>query len=334
MLSRVADSIYWMARYIERAENTARFIDVNLHLNLDLPGDISSQWEPLVRVTGDEDWFLEHYDTPNEENVTQFLTFDERYPHSIMSCLQAARENARSVREIISSEMWEQVNTLYLFVKGVVDAGKSPESLYNFYKRIKMSSCLFFGLMDATMSREEGWHFGKMGQLLERADKTSRILDIKYFILLPSVDDVGTPFDNIQWSALLHSASAFEMYRKRWRTIHHKHVARFLILDADFPRAIYHCLIHADKSLHAISGSPEGTFANAAEKAIGQLRSELAYKHVNEIFNFGLHEFLDHIQLQLIRVGKDVYRTFIEAQALHGNLQFQAGNQQWQYALR
>ena len=332
MLSRVADSIYWMARYIERAENIARFVDINLHLNLDLPVDISSQWEPLVRVTGDEEWFWDHYKSANEENVIQFLTLDEAYPHSIVSCLRAARENARSVREIISSEMWEQINRLYLFVKDVVKTEGHPESHYNFLRRIKMSSCLFFGLMDSTMSHEEGWHFGKMGQLLERADKTSRIIDIKYFILLPSVDDVGTPFDNIQWSALLHSASAFEMYRKKWRTIHHKHVANFLILDADFPRAIYHCLIHADKSLHAISGSPEGTFANAAEKAIGQLRSQLAYKHTDEIFNIGLHEFLDHIQLQLIQVGKDIYTTFIEAKPFHGNIQFQSGDQQWQYA--
>ena len=314
MLSRVADSIYWMARYIERAENIARFIDVNLHLNLDMPSDLANQWDPLIRVTGEDKLFNDRYEGPSEENVIRFLTFDTSYPNSIISCMIAARENARSVREIISSEMWEQINTLYLFVKNVVDNYKYLKSPYNFFKRIRMSSCLFFGLMDTTMSREESWHFGKMGQLLERADKTSRILDIKYFILLPSVDDVGTPFDNIQWSALLHSASAFEMYRKKCRRIDHKDVANFLILDQDFPRAIYHCIIQADKSLHAISGSANGTFANSAERAIGKLRSNLAGTNIDDIIDSGLHEYLDAMQTQLNESGKCIFDTFIETE--------------------
>ena len=116
MLSRVADSIYWMTRYIERAENIARYIEVNLHLNLDIPLDLSDQWQALVQVTGDDEWFREHYGSASEENVIQFLTFDKDYSSSILSCVKAARENARSVREIISSEMWEQINTLYLFM--------------------------------------------------------------------------------------------------------------------------------------------------------------------------------------------------------------------------
>ena len=314
MLSRAADSIYWMARYIERAENIARFIDVNLRLYLDMPSEVANQWEPLIRVTGEDKWFEERYENPTEESVIKFLTFDTSYPNSIISCMISARENARTVREIISSEMWEQINTLYLFVKEVVDNYKYLESPYLFFKRIRMSSCLFFGLMDTTMSREEGWHFGKMGQLLERADKTSRILDIKYFTLLPSANDVGTPFDNIQWSALLQSASAFEMYRKRWRRIDHKYVANFLILDQYFPRAIYHCIIEADKSLHAISGSAEGAFANSAEKTIGNLRSYLANTNIDDIIDTGLHEYLDSIQTQLNGVGKGIFDTFIETE--------------------
>jgi len=306
MLSRVAESIYWMARYIERAENIARYINVNLHLKLDMPLDLSDQWQALVRVTGDDEWFAERYGSPSEENVTRFLTFDGDYSSSIISCIKSARENARSVREIISSEMWEQINTLFLYINEMANNGGKLNSPHTFFDRVGTSSCLFFGLMDATMSHDESWHFSRVGQMLERADKTSRILDIKYFILLPSINDIGTPFDNILWSALLHSASAFEMYRKRWRRIDHKNVASFLILSSDFPRAIFHCIMQADKSLHAISGSAEGTFVNAAEKTIGQLNSNLAYTTIDDIINQGLHEYLDSIQTQLNVVGTNI----------------------------
>ena len=213
MLSRVADSVYWLNRYIERAENTARFIDVNLQLSLDLSGPLSEQWEPLVITSGDRAAFKERYGEPHQKNVIQFLTSDLENPNSIMSCLTVARENARSVREIISSEMWEHVNKFYLLVKDAIDNNVPLSEPYQFYGEIKRSAHLFAGIMEATMSHGEGWNFGRMGRFLERADKTSRILDVKYFILLPNAKDVGTPFENIQWAAVLKSASAFEMYR-------------------------------------------------------------------------------------------------------------------------
>ena len=174
-----------------------------------------------------------------------------------------------------------------------------------------MSSHLFTGITDATMSRGEGWHFARLGRMLERADKTSRILDVKYFTLLPSVEDVGTPIDDLQWSAVLRSVSGFEMYRKRHHGITPKRVAGFLILDRLFPRAIMHCIDAANKSLHAISGSPEGTFWNVAEKRLGQLRGELAYAEIDEIVSFGLHEFLDALQVKLNGVGDGIFQTFI-----------------------
>jgi uncharacterized alpha-E superfamily protein len=311
MLSRVADSIYWMNRYIERAENVARFIDVNLQLMLDLPAGTTEQWAPLVDITDDQLLFQERYGATTRENVVAFLTFDTGNPNSIYACLRAARENARSVREVISSEMWEQVNTFYLMVRDAAAQGRVMAEPHAFFTEVKMASHQFVGITDVTMSHNEGWHFGRLGCVLERADKTSRILDVKYYLLLPNVYDVGTPVDDIQWSAVLKSASAFEMYRKRFGLLRPDRVADFLMLDREFPRAMHYCLVHAEESLHAISGSPPGTFQNAAEQHLGRLRSELDYVQIDEIIARGLHEFLDAFQAKLNDVGTAIFETFV-----------------------
>jgi uncharacterized alpha-E superfamily protein len=317
MLSRVADSIYWLNRYIERAENVARFIDVNLHLRLDLPaGSADQQWAPLVDTTGDRQVFEERYGEATKEHVVAFLTFDTQYANSILSCLQAARDNARLVREVISSEMWEQVNTFYLLVREAVSNAQVMEEPHAFFTQIKMASHLFVGIMDTTMSHGEGWHFGQLGRLLERADKTSRILDVKYFLLLPTMHDVGTPLDDIQWAAVLKSASAFEMYRKRFGRLSPARMVDFLVLDREFPRAMHYCLVKSEESLHAISGSPLGTFENSAEQRLGRLRSELDYAHIDEIIAGGLHEFLDTFQDKLNDVGMAIFETFFALRAL------------------
>ena len=311
MLSRVADSIYWMHRDIERAENVARFIDVNLQLMLDLPTGITEQWAPLVDISDDQLLFQERYGGTTRENVVAFLTFDTGNPNSIYACLRAARENARSVREVISSEMWEQANTFYLMVGDAAAQGRVMAEPHAFFTEVKMASHQFVGITDVTMSHNEGWHFGRLGCLLERADKTSRILDVKYYLLLPNVHDVGTPVDDIQWSAVLKSASAFEMYRKRFGLLRPDRVADFLMLDREFPRAMRYCLVQAEESLHAISGSPPGTFRNAAEQRLGRLRSELDYAQVDEIIARGLHEFLDAFQAKLNEVGTAIFETFV-----------------------
>lgn len=309
MLSRVADSIYWMNRYVERAENVARFVDVNLQLMLDLPPGTPHQWEPLVLTTGDMPLFLERYGEVTEEKVVRFLTFDAEYPNSILSSLRIARENARTVREVISSEMWEQINIFYHAVEQASRryGGTVPG---DFFAEIKQHSHLFTGIAYSTMSHGEAWHFGRLGRYLERADKTSRILDVKYFLLLPSVSDVGTPLDDLQWSALLKSASALEMYRKRFGLITPSQVAEFLILDREFPRAIHYCLSRAEESLHAISGSPLNTFANPAEQQLGRIRSELDYTSVPDIILRGLHEYLDDLQVRLNLADDLIRETF------------------------
>ena len=312
MLSRVANSLYWMCRYIERAENIARFIDVNLNLLLDLPYDENEQWGPLVINTGDNKLFENSYGEPDKDKVINFLTFDNNYHNSIISTLEKARENARSVREIISSEMWEQINKYYFFVKDASNLLEDHDNLYDFYYRIKLESHLFTGTMDTTMSHGEGWNFGRMGRLLERADKTSRILDVKYYILLPSVDLIGSPIDYIQWAALLKSASALEMYRKRFRRILPDKVADFLIMDSEFLRAIRYCLIHSQRSLRTITGTSFGTYKNAAERYLGKLSSELDYSQTDEIITVGLHEFLDRFQYDLNVVGNSIHETFFE----------------------
>ncbi|MEM6839372.1 MAG: alpha-E domain-containing protein [Cyanobacteria bacterium P01_C01_bin.120] len=313
MLSRVADSIYWLNRYVERAENVARFVEVNLHLLLDTPvADLHQQWSPLVTTTGDQTLFNERYGgDASAENVLKFLTFDSEYGNSILSCVSAARENARVVREAISSEMWEQVNDFYLWVKEAANIDLGGEQLYSFYPKIKTASHVFAGVMEATMAHNEGWNFGLLGRLLERADKTARILDVKYYILLPSVKDVGTPLDDLQWIALLKSASAYEMYRKRQRRVTPQGITKFLILDAEFPRSIQFCLLQAERSLHQITGTSLGRWCNSSERTLGRLRSELEYMTIEEVFETGLHEFLDQLQTRLNTVGENIYADFV-----------------------
>ncbi|HEX2930710.1 MAG TPA: alpha-E domain-containing protein [Candidatus Binatia bacterium] len=309
MLSRVANSIYWLSRYMERADNVARFVDVNLQMMLDLPSGLSEQWQPLVSISGDDAAFVEKFSKPTRENVIKFLTFEAENPNSIVSCLRAARENARTIRESISPEMWEQVNTCYLMVNAAASDLRMTSAL-GFFGEVKKASQLFHGITDATMLHGEGWHFYRMGRLLERADKTSRLLDVKYYILLPSLTDVGTPLDDIQWAAVLQSASALEMYRKRHGHIAPEQIIQFLVLDPDFPRSIHYCLTSANDSLHSISGTPVGMYRNSAEQRLGQLRAELAYTDMKQIIGRGLHEFLDGLQTKLNLVDQCIFDTF------------------------
>jgi len=310
MLSRVAASVYWMSRYVERAENVARFIEVNFQLTLDAPSIGDQQWQPLVNTSGDHQDFAKRYGSPSQENVLRFLTIDPQNPNSILSCLRAARENARTVREIISSEMWLHLNKFYLMMNYAAAKSKNLESPQEVLAEVRLASHLFTGITDATMTHGEAWHFCRLARKLERADKTSRILDVKYFILLRTVEEVGTPFDDIQWAAVLRSASAFEMYRKRHGRISPRGVVEFLMLDREFPRAIQFCLLAARDSLHAISGTPIGTFRHPAEKLLGQLCSDLSFAGVDEIISFGLHEYLDEFQTNLNQLGAGIHETF------------------------
>jgi len=316
MLSRVAESIYWMNRYVERAENVARFIHVNLNLELDMPesaaGASIGQWQPLIWTTGDEKLFAANYSEFTRNNVIRFLTFDVKNPNSIISCIRIARENARSVREAISSEMWIVLNRFYLMMHAPEAPQRAAADPHTFYTDVKTAASLFVGETMGTMSHGEGWHFGRMGALLERADKTSRILDVKYYILLPQLESVGMPIDTLQWAALLKSASALEMYRKRYNSITPRLVAEFLLLDREFPRSLVFCLTKSEESLRFITGSRPDTFANPAEQRLGRVLGELHYAHMAEIIKSGLHEYIDSVQNRLNQVDDAMYHTFFE----------------------
>ncbi len=307
LLSRVADSVYWMARYIERAENVARFIEVNLHLQLDLPLSPANQWQPLVDTSGDGLVFREKYGEATEAKVIEFLARDASNTNSIFACLRAARENARSVRETISSEMWEQVNSLYL---GMQSQRERNDRLLDIFRDIRLGSHMFQGITDATMSHDEAWHFVRLGRQMERADKTSRILDVKYFILLPSPSSVGTPYDDLHWAAMLKYVSGFEMYRKKHGRIAPRDIVEFLVLDRDFPRAIHHSITGADESLHAITGTPRGSFRCPSEQLLGMLRAEIDFTSVDRILSSGLHEYLDALQGKLNQIGQGLSQDF------------------------
>src|SRR2546425_6755834 len=326
MLSRVADSLYWMSRYVERAENVTRFIDVNNLLSLDLPAGYVEQWAPLISTTGDDVLFAENYKVASRREVIRFLMFDTRNPNSVLSAVAAARENARMARQYITLEMWEQINRFYLSVQSAARASANGiEPNQDLFTDVMNASHLFLGITDATMSHNEGWHFCRLGRMIERADKTSRILDAKYFLLLPSLDAIGTPYDDLMWAAVLRSTSAFEMYRKRFQQISPDRIVEFLVLDREFPRAMHYCVVNAEVSLHAISGTPVRTFGNPAEQQMGRLCAELNYIQVREIINRGLHEFLDGIQVRLNKIGDAITNAFFALQPVPVVPQYPAG---------
>ncbi|HUR32503.1 MAG TPA: alpha-E domain-containing protein [Vicinamibacterales bacterium] len=309
LLSRVADSIYWIGRYIERAENVARFIGVNLNLQIDLPLAPAHQWQPLIDTSGDTDAFKEKYGTATQARVIEYLAYDAENPNSIASCLRYARENARSVRETISSEMWTQINSMYLQLQSQQSLPE-PERMLDAFRDIRLGCHMFLGVTEATMSQNEAWHFLNLGRMLERADKTSRILDVKYFMLLPSTADVGTPYDDIHWTAVLKSVSGFEMYRKKFGRITPGSVVDFLVMDADFPRAVRFCIGCASDSLHAITGTPGGAYSCQSERLMGQLRAELDFTSVESVIQGGLHEYLDGLQLTMNAIDMSLRSDF------------------------
>jgi uncharacterized alpha-E superfamily protein len=313
MLSRVANSIYWLNRYIERAENYARFVSVNFNLALDLPPTLSEQWEPLLIATADNDIFEKYYDSATPENVIQYMTFDVRNPNSILSSLQFARENARTIRESISKEMWEHVNQFYWKVKEASNKSGNWEmnKFQDFFDEVKMDCQLFFGIVDSTITRNEGWHFGRMGRMLERADKTTRFLDVKYFILLPNAKAVGSPLDLLLWSAVLKSVSAYNMFRQEYTNIKPSNITEYLLLNKYFPRSVLYCMRYAESSLYEISGNKiNAGFSNEAEKQMGKLKSMIEFTDISDVFSIGLHKFLDDFQTKNNDVADALYQTY------------------------
>ena len=315
-LSRVAHSLYWMSRYIERAENFARLLDVNLQLLLDFQGftdtTIKEHWGSILLSSGDEELFAKHYATADSRNVTEFFAFDLRNPNSIRSSVNAARENARMIRDQISAEMWETINELYLYLNArnaaeIWTAGGAGE----FFTSVKRSAHLFQGLTASTYSRNEGWEFIEFGKYIERADKTTRILDVKYHILLPSASDVGGAVDTAQWQAVLRSASALEAYRRFYVSeILPWKVAEFLIFSDSFPRSLHFCVAQVDDFLRRILGDTGPRPRTAAGRASRRLLADLQSLTIADVLQeHGLHEFLEEVQKTLDTIGHEMMET-------------------------
>ncbi|QXP79332.1 MULTISPECIES: alpha-E domain-containing protein [Winogradskyella] len=310
MLGRVANTIYWMNRYLERAENYARFMDVNFNLSLELSPNEEQQWKPLVVITGDWPLYESLHEKAEKNKVINFMAFESENPNSICNCIINARENARAIRPEITKEVWEQINALYYLVKRASEKKRLNDSeVRHFFSDIKNGCQLLYGIYDATISRNEGWNFAKLGQLIERADKTSRVLDVKYHLLLGSANQVGSSLDLIQWTALLKSVSAYDMYRKKYGKLSSTSIAEFLILDTDFPRSILNCLIRAEQSIVRLCGSSFG-YCNNAQRQLGALKAQLEFTDINDIIAEGLHEYLDNIQGKLNDISTAIYEAF------------------------
>ena len=307
MLSRVANSIYWLARYIERAENVARSIDVNLQLQLDLPGEVRP-WEPVIQIAGNADDFFKKYAHASFENALTFLTFDKENPSSIISCVAAARENARCVRERISSELWIAINQFYLKLSDAEMPKQVLAAPHAFYSSVKEFSQLTAGIIQGTMSHDVAWNFTHLGTLLERADQTSRILDVKYYILLPDVSMVGMALDTVQWNAVLKSVGAYEMFHRRNSDVTPHNVAEFLLLSEDFPRSLRYCLEKAELCLKNIA-FPIKSNAESI-RLLGKLRSDISFTTIEEIIDHGLHEQIEKVQIRLNELGNQIWKDF------------------------
>lgn len=314
MLSRVAHSLYWMSRYIERAENVARLLEVNLQFRSDFQDfndpKLDRHWDSLILSSGDEELFAKLYKVADSRTVTEFLAFDLKNPGSILACVFAARENARMIRDQISSEMWQTINELYLYLRSQSTEAVWANEPGEFFSQINRASHLFQGLTASTYSRNEGWEFIEFGKYIERADKTTRILDVKYHILLPSATDVGGAVDTAQWQAVLRSASALEAYRRYYvREILSWKAAEFLIFSDSFPRSIHYCVAQVDDFLRRILGESGARPRTAGARASRRLLADLQSLNIADVLEQGLHEFLLEIQTTLGAISDEVVQT-------------------------
>jgi uncharacterized alpha-E superfamily protein len=312
MLSRVADSIYWMARSIERAENAARLLLVNQQLFLDAgAGDEGEEqfWQHILLVTGDQDLFFEKYKSIAAASVAQFLTFDAANDNSIFSSILSARENARVVRDQISEELWQSVNSLYWLVQENMRQSHAVETLLDFYERVLRGSYLFQGIARSTMPRAEGSMFLAMGTYIERADKTSRLIDT--CSALPVETGQYAQSHLLRWGSLLHSCSAYDTFHEMCSQLEPKKIVQFLLLSPNFPRSVRYCVTEVEQALRSLPTPTNAASAHEPKRLAGRLRAELDFVTVDEILAQGLHAFIDSLQNRLNVLGKGIFETFV-----------------------
>ncbi|MCW3095683.1 MAG: hypothetical protein JWL77_1301 [Chthonomonadaceae bacterium] len=341
MLSRDADSCYWIGRYVERAEATARMVDVHYHAALEttLPAEdldrddpfTPMRWASLLAISGSSKDYHARYATENDHDVIHFFVFDNDNPSSIVRTWTGARENARSIRELIASEMWESLNVFYLWLREWNVDRVLTGSPHEFFQAVKNASHLFQGILNRTMLMSEARDWLDTGRFLERAIQTARLLDVKYHDLLPvyvtdipAMDPapptarqpnpygVGGPLDMHGWIAVLKSVSAFEMYRKTHHDgIRPSSIVDFLVLNPTFPASVRHCIGRVEGCQKRISGNMREEPTTEPERLLGRLRADLTYIRSDEIIRAGLHQFLDGVQGRCDEVGRAITRTYL-----------------------
>ena len=314
LLCRVADSLFWMSRYIERAENTARIVDVNVQLLLETDGTsrgAARHWEAILKSLGDWTLFQSLYPEVTTRSVMEFMTFARDNPSSIISCVYAARENARMIRDQIAEEMWEIINRCYLFIRGQQCDQVWNSGVNFFLEQVKEYTILFQGITDAIFPHSVGFEFIKCGCFLERADKTARILDTKNILELPN-RDAGGVVDLAGWVAVLRSCSAREAYQRTYvQDIVPRNVAELLVLSRVFPRSIFYCMQRLQFAMHAISGCPLTHYSNEAERMTGRVLSELTYSKTDDVLRGGLHKTLGHISETIYQIALELSNCYM-----------------------
>ena len=315
MLSRSAEDLYWMARYMERAENNARVLDVsNRMAALRTPGQGEDlHWRPALQIGPDPAAFDNSYGETTRANVIDYMVLDRHNPSSILSCIQAARENARAERSTISTEMWESLNQTWLEVKDLDAVRLEAWGYRKFFDWIKERAHLFRGVTFGTLLHDDGFRFLRLGDYIERADSTARILDVKYHMLLPEAADVGGVVDYYQWAALLRSVSAFAAYRRVYRnTIDPARVAELLILNEDMPRSLHACYGFIVDMLDDLAGNRH----LECQRLAGEIHASLRFGRIDQIIETGLHEFLEGFILRNNRLGQEIQQDFMMSEVV------------------
>jgi uncharacterized alpha-E superfamily protein len=325
MLARVGENVYWLARYLERAENTARLISVNANLLLDLPAGFAPGWEPLIDISGSRELFAARGKRADEREVVQFLIADPDNPGSIFSSWKMARENARTVRDLLPTESWELLNQFYLELTDELAAGLAKRARFNLLKRIVLASQTLTGGLEGTMNRNDAYTLLRLGRNLERADMTSRIVDVRSAQLLPADTPELRPFDTIQWMSVLKSLSGYQMYRLSRRTrVTRADVLEFVLRDREFPRA---CLFALNQTAACLRALPRSA---GVLDTLGGAVAFLEHANLATLDQAGLHELIDRLQLHISGVHNGIAQTYFPAPAAPGMRQSQelAGTRQ------
>ncbi|TEW54883.1 alpha-E domain-containing protein [Psychromonas sp. RZ22] len=303
MLSRVGETLYWVSRYIERAENVARLINVNNMLMMDLPKGVSTGWEPLIDIIGARTAYQETHTDFSEPKALRYLLVGKDNYSSILNSIISARENARTIRDVIPRDVWEEINTLYYYVKDNQSEGLSKRGRFAYLKKIIGAAHQIFGALDATINHDVGYTFIRLGLMIERADMTSRILDIRSETLI--VSEEAKPFENIQWISLLRSLSAYQMYRQEMGVrVQRPDVIKFVLHSQVFPRSIMYCLQEVKALVGPLPNSTE--IMVSIDKAIDELKAD----DVGVLKKGYLHDYMDQIQIKLASIHNDLAELY------------------------